>query len=422
MKAIKSFLAALQLTVVLGTQIHISVDGLELEPSTYISSHDVDTTQLVKIDSSGDEPYGLIIKKSTIPEIQEHVTKDFLAKFPDTITFDEIKSGFWSQKNKQSKWGKYFEVDVKVPSLVSCKPRVSEFSKFYDDEYEDAHVLHCYPRDSDDGKTCLQNFKAPLKQSYEAQEFVAIATVGDGENEVSFKAETTYDWIPSFNNAFDPSMSSWDFTWTSDADPSEGFKFELDAGSSCMPGMMHVELDCSVETRLYWWDTRWSSSHEWLTLEYQTNRHEASQPYANEAHKGGEQYCAADWVLDKFWWDSVYEKDMWHPILSKDAYRGFLYAGNATKLEAARMQKSNTNMPPFREEEMLVHRFEKDKGRRNRIWRCVPARVESQVVNMTIPLKGINGQLQGYLGCIGRDDSVTIPIPEPGDGQDTEDL
>lgn len=215
MKAIKSFLAALQLTVVLGTQIHISVDGLELEPSTYISSHDVDTTQLVKIDSSGDEPYGLIIKKSTIPEIQEHVTKDFLAKFPDTITFDEIKSGFWSQKNKQSKWGKYFEVDVKVPSLVSCKPRVSEFSKFYDDEYEDAHVLHCYPRDSDDGKTCLQNFKAPLKQSYEAQEFVAIATVGDGENEVSFKAETTYDWVCPLRLALElPSTSDLGITDT----------------------------------------------------------------------------------------------------------------------------------------------------------------------------------------------------------------
>ncbi|KAG4432298.1 hypothetical protein IFR05_012205 [Cadophora sp. M221] len=74
---------------------------------------------IIQINSGDGEPYGVVIKKSTIPEIQEHVTKDFFAEFPDAITFGEIKTDFRSKKNQQSKWGKYNEVDVQMPAPVN---------------------------------------------------------------------------------------------------------------------------------------------------------------------------------------------------------------------------------------------------------------------------------------------------------------
>ncbi|KAK0130098.1 hypothetical protein ONS96_000633 [Cadophora gregata f. sp. sojae] len=404
MKPTTVIVAALHLSTASAVAIHISISDEIKQAFTRVKNTVNPGALTFKAGDDGtEEPYGLTIKKSTEADIQAHVTQDFLSKLPSNITFTDSIFDFMSQKNKQSPKGKYNEVDVKIPAVVSCTPRVSEFGTFSEDRYGSPKILHCYSGMDSDGK-CRKKINIPVKDTYSPQEYVAIASVAERDSGVSITAKTTYDWIPSYFNPANPSATEWEFTWKPDASQSDGFPYELESESSCMLGMVHVELDCIVETRRYWWDTTWSSSHGWLKLEYQTNRHESSQPYANAAHKGGEQYCTFDWVLDKFWWDSVYEKDMWKPILSSDGYRGFVYLGNGTKLEGARMQNSNSFMGPFRDDEMIVHRHENDKGKRNRIWRCVPARRESQVVNMTIPLKGAEGQLQGYLGCIEGDD------------------
>lgn len=196
MKPINLLVAALQLAPVLGTQIHIAVDvNSDKAPSRIENLHNADLTPhtIPSSTDNSDEPYGLTIKKSTLADIQEHVTKDFLAKFPEAIAFQQSNADFRSQKNRQSTKGRYNEVDVKIPALVSCKPRVSEFVKLGKDQ-----VLRCYPISHDD-KTCNMRLRTPLKQSYKPAEFIATATIGSSDGDdgggVSFKAETSYDWV-----------------------------------------------------------------------------------------------------------------------------------------------------------------------------------------------------------------------------------
>ncbi|PVH74629.1 hypothetical protein DL98DRAFT_575560 [Cadophora sp. DSE1049] len=300
MKTLNVLVHVMQLSPIIATSLHISINNedrtVPIHIEDLIGAGSAKLRLLSPGDDDFDEPYGLTIKKSTVSDIQGHVTQDFLTKFPETITFSQVTTDFNSQKLKQSPWGKYNEVDVKIPALVSCKSRVSEFVKFKQDRYGRSEVLQCRAGMDDDG-ICRERVKHPLKQAYKPEDFTAVATVSGEESNLSFTAETNYHWVPSFWNPENPHATKWEFEWTPIPEQRVGFNIELDAGTSCVPGMVHVELDCSVETRRYWWDTTWSSIHEWFNLEYQTNRHEAAQPYANAAHKTGEQYCSPDWVL-----------------------------------------------------------------------------------------------------------------------------
>lgn len=85
-------------------------------------------------------------------------------------------------------------MDVKMPALVSCKPRVSEFQKFTigSGPDEDYQIIYCY----ENGKDCRKRITPKLKETYQPEDFVAVATLADGEDGGrTVNASLTYSWV-----------------------------------------------------------------------------------------------------------------------------------------------------------------------------------------------------------------------------------
>ncbi|KAK0099522.1 hypothetical protein ONS96_008359 [Cadophora gregata f. sp. sojae] len=326
------------------------------------------------------------IGQSDKEELENAVKSSYLDKFPSTLDPVWFSTGISATRKRTSDG--YNEYDVQIPNLGTCHPRLSSVVPI-------AEGIFC----SSTSTGCSYARQVTLSQTYSTTAGLKVGasvTVGGS-------------WIVSVEMSI-TTEASWEETWSSGSSESNTYTFNLAPGGSCIPSMIHVELECDVAQGTYWHDTTMPSLAEaiitGLLLEFDKNRHESAAPYGREGVGSGLQYCRYQPMDIKVLEAPAYRPELWKSLINDaDTSRGMAYIGNPADLNSFRVPDPNhpSLNKNFDEDELIFSRpggIADVATQQPRFLRCKPARPKSKSGKMLVPMKGQGGIVQGYIGCI----------------------
>ena len=331
---------------------------------------------------AGDDPS--VVKPSSAGQLKKAVEDDYLARAPEKVVHTELRDNVTAfvQDSKYGSGGVYMGIDVLSPKLDTCKTVMSDLTSL-------DQGIACTNQD-----TCEYSWSRQISSTYSVElgnKMGATMTLKGG-----------VEGIASVELAVSVEFSFTE-TWTHAQSDTSTYTFHLKKGERCRPSMFHLDLEASPSFLKQAWetdrdaqclatpgrfrfDTWWWDSDRKLKLERNYNR--GGGPYDDG------QWCEEVWMPEDFdQYDSV--KRWWKPILASDDHRGLFYQGRASDL-------NKFGDYGFTDDQLAVRRNFDDRGPNNLIWRCVraPPLPHEDTQTVVVPLKGSNGELHGYIGCV----------------------
>jgi hypothetical protein len=265
------------------------------------------------------------------------------------------------------------ESNVQIPDVQTCRPVLSKIVPL-------AQGIFC----GSGTAGCSVTQQITKRQTYETSSgLMTSSSVSAGINIRFASVDTTFT-----------NERTWVETWGTESETSTAYTFDLNPGSFCTPSMIHVELECSVSSGLYWWDSVLYDSFGILVPEpaFGSNRREPNMRY-------GDQWCMSAFVRGDLWTSTAGRAELWQPIFPGAPIRGSAYIGVNGNLDGF----LSFNPRPFDRDELIIRRdIERisDEWDQNWIFRCSPSRPARSDQIMRIPVRGPNGVLQGFVGCV----------------------
>ena len=169
-------------------------------------------------------------------ELEEQTKSNFLDHFQSSLDVEQFFVEMWGQI-RWSDWteaprGTWMQIDILMPSTRVCFLRLSE-------------VILLSPGLICRQTSCKYTRKILLEQSYSS-------TIGSSYD-VSVSTGVNIGVVTAgITRTFG---ISYDHTWSHGSSTGAYYEFELTNGQQCIPSMVHVELECDIESRDVYYDT-----------------------------------------------------------------------------------------------------------------------------------------------------------------------
>ena len=306
----------------------------------------------------------------TADRLIELVRKDYADSLPSNLhpsgVLDDVRGElYWWGKSAPLSW--VFQVDVRVPTQISCQPKIRGVKPL-------AQEIAC---NNENG--CSVPVKFAVAETYQASKGSRMeTTVGHSAGARSVEA--------SFSRT---NEQTWQKTWNTSNEREVQHTWFLGNNQRCIPSMAHVELECTAAFDVYFYDSYFRRPQDFTDLEYRDQYRRGGGPY------GQGQWCFKQIVSQT---PLGVTRD-WHEVLPNDGFdgnRGDLWRRPGSEMNRHKLGSGGFT---FTDNHIVIRRQRGSGGDMREVFGCRRVH-QRRSGNIMVPLSSDSGSLEGYVGCV----------------------